>query len=163
MAADIQTGDNSRLRLGYTYSDATGSGSYPNSLGNIAWVNANVANFTVPPLDYDQTHKLVGIFELDFRNKESNGLDQAGFLDGLLLNFIVKAGSGLTYTPWDISNEATLGFFAPIQIDSRNSRRGDWTYAGDFRLEKTYRRGNIQLTPYVSVKNLFNRPNVADV
>ncbi|MCH8027219.1 MAG: TonB-dependent receptor [candidate division Zixibacteria bacterium] len=161
--ADIKTAEHARLRLGYTYSDATGSGSYASSFGNFAWVNSNVPNFTVPPLDYDQTHKLVGMFELDFRNKESNGLNQAGFLEGFLLNFIVKAGSGLPYTPMQVFNEATLFPFLPIQIDTRNSRRGDWTATIDFRLEKTFQRGHIQLTPYVSANNLFNRANVADV
>ncbi|MCH7948581.1 MAG: TonB-dependent receptor, partial [candidate division Zixibacteria bacterium] len=163
LAADIQTGDNSRLRLGYTYSDATGSGSYPNSFGNIAWVNSNTPNFITPPLDYDQTHKLVGILEFDFRNKESERLSRAGALDGLFLNLIFRAGSGLPYTPLQVFNEATLGAFAPIQIDSRNSRRGAWTATIDFRLEKTFDNGDVQITPYISANNLLNRANVSDV
>ena len=163
LAADIQTGDNSRLRLGYTYSDATGSGSYPNSLGNIAWVNSNVANFTVPTLDYDQTHKFIGMFELDYREKNGKEYQRPNILDGLLFTLVAKVGSGLPNTPFQIFNDATLFPFAPIQIDTRNSRRSDWTYAVDFRLEKTFRRGNIQITPYVSANNIFDRANVSDV
>ena len=159
----MQMAEHSKLYLGYTYSDATGAGSYPSSFGNAAWVNSNVANFTVPPLDYDQTHKLLGILELDFRNKESNGLNEANFLDGLFLNLIVRAGSGLPYTPIQITNEATLGAFAPIRIDSRNSRRGDWTATITFRLEKTFDNGDVKITPYVSANNLLNRANVSGV
>ncbi len=161
LTANIQTADHARLRLGYTYTDAKGTGSYPTSFGNVAWVNSNVPVST-PPLDYDQTHKLIGMFELDYRDNLSDELKRAGILDGLFLNLIAKAGTALPYTPMQIYNDATLGAFAPIQIDTRNSRRGKWTFSIDFRVEKTFKRGNIQVTPYVSANNLFDRANASD-
>ncbi len=162
LLANIQTADYARLRLGYTYSDANGSGSYPTSFGNVAWVNSNVPVST-PPLDYDQTHKLIGMFELDFRNKEGEGLSRTSILDGLFLNLIVRVGSGLPNTPFQIFNDATLFPFNPIQIDTRNSRQGDWTATIDFKLEKTISQGNFDITSYVNVVNLFNRANESDV
>ncbi|MEE8404920.1 MAG: hypothetical protein V3S17_05980, partial [candidate division Zixibacteria bacterium] len=160
--ANIQTTEHSRLRLGRTISNAKGTGSYPSSFGNVAWVNSNVPVST-PPLDYDQRHKLIGIFELDYRENNGEQYQRPGILDGLLLTLVTKVGSGLPNTPFQIFNDATLFPFAPIQIDTRNSRRGDWTATIDFRLEKTFRKGGFQFTPYVSANNIFDRANVADV
>jgi len=143
LLADIQAVENARLRFGYTYSDVTGQ--------------------TSASLSYHQSHKIVGIFELDYREKIGDNHQQPKILGGLLFSLVAKVGSGLPYTPISITNEATLGSFAPIVVDLRNSERSDWTATIDFRLEKTFQKGNFQITPYVSANNIFDRANVADV
>ncbi len=150
------------MDLKYTYSLANGTGSYANSSGNVAWTNSDDPRSTAP-LDFDQTHKFVGIFDLRYGKNEGPRLGDTYPLQHLGVNVIFLAASGLPYTPVEITNEATLGAFAPIVTDVRNSREMPWNLIIDLKLERGFSFGQFTLSPYLWVKNLLDRDNAIQV
>ena len=146
----------------YTLSFATGTGSYSNTQGNVAWVNANAPRQTAP-LAFDQTHKFIGNFDLRYKGQEGPRLGDMYPLENFGINVLLVASSGLPYTPVQILNEATLGAFAPIVLDTRNSETGPWTLSIDLKAERSFNVGNFKLSPYFWVKNLLDRDNVVQV
>lgn len=157
---DAKTGDHTRINIGYSLSDA--SGSSPFGQGNVAFVNA-FPSTDQRPLDYDQRHRLIGIFEADFRDNGKSSNKSIGILDGVLFSVVARVASGLPYTPITVINESTLGPLAPTATGPLNSERMDWTFSVDFNLERTFSLGSLQLTPYLWVRNAFDKLNVADV
>lgn len=146
----------------YTLSFASGTGSYANSQGNVAWTNSNEP-LQIAPLDFDQTHKFVGIFDLRYGKKEGPRMGDSYPLQNFGINVIVQAASGLPYTPIQPTNEATLGAFAPIALDTRNSETGPWTMFIDLKIQRGFNLGNFTLSPYLVVKNLLDRDNAVAV
>ncbi len=153
---------NVALNIKYTYSFATGTGSFSNTGGNVAWVNGNAPKQTAP-LAYDQRHKVTGIFDLRYASGEGPKLGDTYILENFGINFVFNAGSGLPYSPISIINEATLGAFAPNLTDVRNSARLPWTMTVDLKAEKKFEMSNFSFGPYLWVKNLFDRDNVTNV
>ena len=150
------------LDFKYTLSFATGTGSYSNTQGNVAWVNANAPRQTAP-LAFDQTHKFIGNFDLRYKGQEGPRFGDIYPLENFGINVLLIASSGLPYTPVQILNEATLGAFAPIVLDTRNSETGPWTLSIDLKAERSFNVGNFKLSPYFWVKNLLDRDNVVQV
>ena len=146
----------------YTLSFATGTGSYSNSQGNVAWVNANAPRQTAP-LSFDQTHKFIGNFDLRYSAQEGPRFGDIYPLENFGVNVLLITSSGLPYTPVQILNEATLGAFAPIALDTRNSETGPWTLSIDLKAEKSFNVGSFKLAPYLWIKNLLDRDNVVQV
>jgi len=150
------------LDVKYTLSFANGTGSYANSQGNVAWVNANAPRQTAP-LDFNQTHKFVGIFDLRYGKNEGPKLGESYILQNFGINVIVQAASGLPYTPIQITNEATIAAFAPVPLDTRNSETGPWTMFVDLKVERGINVGKFTLSPYLWIKNLLDRDNAIQV
>jgi len=150
------------LDFKYTLSFATGTGSYSNSQGNIAWVNANAPRQTAP-LSFDQTHKFIGNFDLRYGTQEGPRLGDMYPLENFGINVLLIASSGLPYTPINVINEATILAFAPVVLDTRNSETGPWTLSIDLKAEKSFDVGNFKLAPYFWVKNLLDRDNAVQV
>jgi len=145
----------------YSFTDATGTDSYPNSQYNIAWVNTKVPT-DIPPLDYDQRHKLVGIIDLDFRNRDE--LEHGPtFLEKVHFIVLLKYGSSLPYTPIAVTNEATLGLFAPLATGNRNSQRIPDELTIDLHLERSISFGKFEVTPFFEAINILDKKNVANV
>jgi len=156
---NLKYGKYTNIEFRRSMAKASGTGSFANAQGNVAWVNAN-SPINSAPLDYDQQEKFAMKLEFDFRNK-SEDLNQ--IIQGLVFNFILKYGSGLPYTPIQVTNEATLGAFAPIAIDYRNAHAMPYTVTLDFYLERSITLSHLRLTPFVSGTNLVDKKNVANV
>jgi outer membrane receptor protein involved in Fe transport len=150
------------LDMKYTLSFASGTGSYANSQGNVSWTNSTEP-LQIAPLDFDQTHKFVGIFDLRYGKNEGPRLGDSYPLQHFGINVIVQAASGLPYTPIQVTNEATLGAFAPISKDTRNSEHGPWSMFVDLKFERGFDMGKIKLSPYVWIRNLLDRDNAVQV
>jgi len=150
------------IDMKYTLSFASGTGSYANSQGNVSWTNSNEP-LQIAPLDFDQTHKFVGIFDLRYGKNEGPRIGESYPLQQFGVNVIVLAASGLPYTPIQPTNEATLGAFAPIAKGTRNSVHGPWSMYVDLKLERAIDFGNFKLSPYLWIKNLLNRDNAVAV
>ena len=146
------------LDMKYTLSFASGTGSYANSQGNVAWTNDD-SPLQIAPLDFDQSHKFVGIFDLRYGKKEGPRIGDAYPLQNFGINVIMQAASGLPYTPIQPTNEATLGAFSPIAQDTRNSENAPWTMQVDLKFERGFSFGTFKLSPYIWVKNLLDRDN----
>jgi hypothetical protein len=105
-------------------------------------------------LDFDRRHDLS--INSIFKTPRDFGPNILGIrlLERWNLNLLIQAASGLPYTP-------TLDEgFVDIFIE-RNTGRKPWFFMMDFRLQRyIHLFGNVELVPYLVVKNLLNRLNV---
>lgn len=149
---------NLEMNLKYTLSYATGTGSYANTASNIAWTAAQPPK-QVAPLDFDQRHNLIGIF--DWRLGKGQGPVVGGkhILEDFGINTVVQIASGTPFTPADIFDEVTLASVSPNPRAPRNTSYGPGTFNIDLKAEKTFTIGNYKLSPYIWVKNLLDRDN----
>jgi hypothetical protein len=135
--------------LDYTYSVAKGNNSQP--LGG--YIDA-FAGEEIPHqeyyLDFDQRHKIA--IDLNFNIPPNSGWQVMGLdlFSNLNLNFIIKANSGLPYTPY---------VDPTVRIDV-NSARKPWTSTVDLRALKTIPLGAMSLGLFLEITNLFNTENV---
>ena len=152
-----------QMNLKYTLSYASGTGSYAQSLYVVNWQNPKNPPKTTNPLDYDQRHTLIGLFDWRTGAKEGPRLGDTYILENTGLNVIVQAASGTPFTPTMIDNEITLAAYTPIPTGAINSQHLPWTFSIDLKLERTFKFGRYSMVPYVTVKNLLDRDNVASV
>jgi outer membrane receptor protein involved in Fe transport len=148
----------------YSWSMAMGTGSYAQSTFNIAWKNSQGIPKTTNPLDYDQRHSIIGIF--DFRTRKGDGpmLGNTHPLENFNINFVIQVASGTPYTPMRIYDEVSPNASVQqIPTGSINSANLPWKYVVDLRLERSFMVGKYKMTPYVWVKNLLDRDNVLSV
>jgi outer membrane receptor protein involved in Fe transport len=150
---------NIQMSLKYTLSYANGTGSYANTEQNIAWTASTVPKQTAP-LDYDQRHNLIGIFDYRLGAKQGPKISDVYPLENFGINFVIQAASGTPYTPEQVFNEVTLAAVAPVPAAPRNSSYGPWTLNIDMKAERSFNIGQYRITPYLWVKNLLNRKNV---
>lgn len=135
--------------LDYTYSVAKGNNSQP--LGG--YLDA-FAGEEIPHqeyyLDFDQRHKIA--IALNFNIPPNSGWHVMGLdlFSNFNFNFIIKANSGLPYTPY---------VDPTVRIDV-NSARKPWTSTVDLRALKTIPLGKTSLGLFLEITNLFNAENV---
>ncbi|MBD3403463.1 TonB-dependent receptor [candidate division GN15 bacterium] len=155
---------NISLNLRYSLSYATGTGSYANSQYNIAWKNPQGVPKSTNPLDYDQRHSIIGIFDL--RTGKGEGPLFAGFrpFENFGLNVVTQFASGLPYTPMQIYDGVTVNAAVQqIPTGGINTARLPWQFSIDLKMERALELGGYQLVPYVWVRNLLDKENVVAV
>lgn len=159
---DMHRKRNFGMQASYSLSEATGTGSNPNSQSNIAWI-AGDKPLTPSPLDHDQRHKLVGIFDLQYGNNE--GLALGGFrpFANTGLNVTMQAGSGFPFTPTGVWNEVTLASNRGPLEGAVNSRYSGWRMQTDLKATKTFLMAGTRLELSLWIINLFNAKNVLAV
>jgi len=154
---------NIRLDLKYTVSWATGTGSYAQSAYVINWSNPTGTPKVTAPLDYDQRHNLAGLFDMRLGRQEGPRLGEIFPLENTNFNAIVYAGSGTPYTPTGLYDAAVESAVRPGPAAPVNSAYKPWFFQIDVKLERSFTIGDIDLVPYVWVKNLLDRDNVIGV
>jgi hypothetical protein len=159
---DMRRMRNVGLQFSYTLAEATGTGSNPNSQANIAWFDSD-RPLTASPLDFDQRHKLVGIFDFHLGDHEGPMLGKAHPFSNTGLNVTVQAGSGLPYTPTEVWNEVTLAANRGPVDGPVNSRYSGWRMQVDLKATKTFRLAGSQMEFQLWVVNLFNQENILTV
>jgi outer membrane receptor protein involved in Fe transport len=150
-------------RLAYTLQSAKGSGSGENSGFRAAWLGFSDAKFNAP-LNFDQRHTINGV--LDIRNAKNEGPSIGGMqpLENAGMNFIVSAGSGLPYTPTQVTKIAITGVPSARVVARRNSQNQPWTFRVDMKADKTvYFANSMNVNVYVQILNLLDRKNVINV
>lgn len=155
---------NMSVELRYSLSYATGTGSYANSQYNIAWKNPQGAPKSTNPLDYDQRHSIIGIF--DVRTGKGEGPVFGNFrpFENFGWNTVVQLASGVPYTPTQIYDGVTVNAAVQqIPTGGINSARLPWQFSVDMKLERRFRIGGNQLIPYLWIRNLLDRENVVSV
>ena len=151
---------NMSINIKYSLSYATGTGSYANSTYNIAWKNPQGTPKSTNPLDYDQRHSLIGMFDLRAARGEGPMLGDIYPLENVGLNTVIQLASGTPYTPTEIYDGVSPGISVQqLPTGGINSANLPWTFSVDMKLEKTFTFGNYRLVPYVWVKNLLNTEN----
>jgi outer membrane receptor protein involved in Fe transport len=150
-----------QAQFSYTYSDARGTGSNPNSLAGAVGV-AGSAAFTpkfVFPVDFDQAH--TGNISVDYRYGMDEGgpvLSRAGF------NLLMTFASGSSFTRLiDNSPPAQSDPRARTPIELIGASTGPWTYRFDLRIDKTVTIGPLEANFYIYVQNLLNTLNATAV
>lgn len=138
--------------LDYTYMVAKGNNSQP--LGGYfdAFAGEEIPHQEFY-LDFDQRHKIS--LNLNFNIPDNSGLDIFGIdlLSNFNLNVLVKANSGLPYTPY---------VDPTVRIDI-NSGRKPWTSTVDLRAVKTIPFGLVSAAFVLEITNLLNTENVVYV
>ncbi|MFZ1684296.1 MAG: TonB-dependent receptor [Candidatus Zixiibacteriota bacterium] len=151
------------MSLKYTLAYATGTGSYAQSHYIIAWQNPKGETKVTNPLDFDQRHSLIGVFDIRAGKGEGPKIGGHHLLENAGVNFIVQASSGTPYTPVSIDNEITLAAYTPKPIGGINSASLPWTFHIDLKAEKSINFGGRSITPYLVIKNVLNAENVVAV
>jgi len=146
------------ISLDYTYSLSEGTGSSTNSSFTAAFRNTNgEIPKVIAPLDFDQRH--TGVVNLDFFVPK----DKLGFFELVSANILLSFNSGFPYTPLESQNllAGTTNFGETRGYV--NSTYGPGSFRVDMKVEKGFSLGNLILTPYVWIDNLFDAQNVVNV
>ncbi|MDP2364543.1 MAG: TonB-dependent receptor, partial [Ignavibacteria bacterium] len=135
--------------LDYTYMIAKGNNSQP--LGGYfdAFTDEEIPHQEYF-LDFDQRHKIA--LNLNFNIPNNCGINILGMdlLSNFNFNVLLKANSGLPYTPY---------VDPTVRIDV-NSGRKPWTSTVDLRAIKTIPIGGVSAALFLEITNLLNTENV---
>lgn len=147
------------LDFEYTYSIAEGTGSSTSSNFIAAFRNTGPDRIpkVIAPLDFDQRH--TGVINIDFYVPKGD----LGFFELFNANALISFNSGRPYTPLQEQNllegssnwGETKGYV--------NSAYGPGNFRVDLKIEKGFSFGNLQVTPYVWIENLFDADNAVEV
>ncbi len=164
LSVNMRRTRNIAMQLKYSLSYANGTGSYANSAFNIAWKNPTGTPKTTSPLDYDQRHSIIALFDLRSLKGEGPMIGNVRPFENFGLNVVMQASSGLPYTPMEVYDGVSPN--ASVQqtpTGGINSARMPWAFVVDLKLERTFNAGNYQIRPYIWVKNLLDRENIVGV
>ncbi len=150
---DKRFGDSYAGRLTYSLMNAIGNQSDPSGGYAYREEDAHLRPNRNYPLDFDQRHKITGT--LTSRLPEAFGPSVFGVypFEHFALSAIFTVGSGLPYTPTSRAAEET-GI-----VPEPNSARRPWTYNLDLKLSREIRFGDIRLTGYCDISNVFDQIN----
>jgi outer membrane receptor protein involved in Fe transport len=159
---DMRRTQNVGVQASYALSEATGTGSTPISQRNIAWF-AGDPPLTPSPLDHDQRHKFVGIFDLHFGPQEGPAIGSWRPLSNTGFNVTFQTGSGFPYTPTETWNEVSLTSSSGIPNGGVNSSYSGWRMQSDLKATKSFMFSGARLEFSMWIINLFNNENVLTV
>ncbi|MEW5795199.1 MAG: TonB-dependent receptor [Candidatus Zixiibacteriota bacterium] len=154
---------NISMNLKYSLSYASGTGSYSQSRYNIAWKNPDGVPMRTNPLDYDQRHSIIGIFDVRTMSGQGPRFGDTYPLENTGLNVIAQAASGLPYTPMLPYDAVAIKSVQQNPTGPINSAHLPWTFSIDLKLERTFKFGGYQMVPYLWIKNLLDYENVIAV
>lgn len=154
---------NISMSLKYSLSYATGTGSFAQSTYNIAWKEPSGVPKRTNPLDYDQRHTIIGMFDIRTQAGEGPKLGETYLLENTGLNILAQAGSGTPYTPMQPYDAIAIKSVQQTPTGPINSAHLPWTFSIDFKLERSFTVGQYKLVPYLWVKNLLDYENVIAV
>jgi hypothetical protein len=149
-----------------TFSDAKGTGSFPNSNRGIVGAPLDPlltpAGFTplyISPLEYNQSIR--GAINLDYRFGVGDGgpvLQESG------LTFLATYGSGHPFTRGAGSGSLELDARFRRPLEPLNTSNTPSTFQVDMRFDKTFNIADLfDLNIYVFVINLFDTENIQNV
>lgn len=159
---DMHRARNIGLQASYALSEATGTGSDPNTQSNIAWV-AGDPPLTPTPLDHDQRHKIVGILDVQYGEREGMAFGDFHPFANTGVNVTFQAGSGFPFTPTGVWNEVTLTSNRGPLEGAVNSRYSGWRMQTDVKATKSFDVAGSRLELSLWVINLFDNKNVLSV
>lgn len=148
-----------QIMANYTYSDAKGTGSAPNSHFDIAW-QEQTPTFprVIGALDFDQRHK--GWMDIDFRWAKDDGPELFGMkpLSRFGINASLNFHSGTPYTKVSAAYgaEGVFTFNAPEPLEAYNASTLDWFYQLDLKIDKSFKVGPLDFNAYIWAINLLD-------
>jgi hypothetical protein len=160
---------NFMIDANYTYTDARGTNSYPNSGNGHVEITGDDsgAPTAVSPLVYESKHK--GNINLDLRFGEG----EAGVLSNSGVNLLASFNSGhpFTLSRGGMGQRAADEGALLEDNDPRNRTPVEplgesstpWMFNVDLKADKSFRAGPVTLTLFARVTNLFNSQHVLNV
>lgn len=146
------------LSLQYTFSIAEGTGSSRSSSQTAVFRNLDAQPpKVIAPLDFDQRH--TGNITIDFTVPKG----ELGLLEMTSATTLISFASGRPYTPLDFFDILTGNNGGPSTIGYVNSRNAPGTFRVDLKVEKSFSLGNLLISPYLWVQNVFNSDNITGV
>lgn len=153
--------------ISYTFSDAQGTGSFPNSSVGAVEVESQIPTI-VSPLDFNQRHR--GSISFDYRFGKGDGgpiLERLGL--NLLFTFnsghpFTRAGGGIAQQGPDLGG--ILNNLDPRgrePLEDVNASTTPWVANLDLRVDKTITFGPVDVNFYFYVQNVFDSKNVLEV
>lgn len=153
--------------LNYTWTDARGTNSFPNSLnGNLNFTGIERPGM-ITPLRYEMKHK--GTVNLDFRipEKAMSLLSNTGV--NVLFSF--NSGHPFTHSTGGMGQRAADEGALLVDSDTRNREPVEaignsstpWVFNTDLRLNTTINLAGVALDAYVLIDNLFNTRHILNV
>lgn len=153
--------------LSYAFSDAQGTGSFPNSSVGAVELDDQIPT-VVQPLEFSQKHR--GSVSVDYRFGRGDG---GAILERSGLNFLFTFNSGHPYTrsTGGIAQQGpdTGGLLNDNDPRGREALENiggsttPWVARLDARVDKTVPVGPLDVNFYVYVQNLLNTQNVLNV
>lgn len=162
LKVDLRRTERVQASIDYTYSDARGTGSAPNSSFRTIWQAPTETPYLpkyTTALDFDQTHR--GALNIDYRFAPNDGPEIGGMhpFENLGLNLLFTFNSGHPFTRVDENSYDNRR--QPIEV--LNESRTPWNFQLDARLDKTVSIANLDLNFYIWMINVLDTKNVTDV
>jgi outer membrane receptor protein involved in Fe transport len=155
-----------QAQISYTFADAKGTGSSPNSSVS-ALENITQLPTVISPLDFNNAHR--GSFNIDYRFAENDG---GPILERLGANVLFTFNSGHPFT----LSGGSIGQQGPEQgalvendprtsfpLEAINASTTPANFNIDLRLDKTVGIGPLAANFFIYVQNLLNTKNVINV
>lgn len=161
--------NNFMIDANYTYTDARGTNSYPNSGSGHVEITGDDsgAPTAISPLVYESKHK--GNVNLDLRFGEG----QNGILQNAGINLLTTFNSGhpFTLSSGGMGQRAADEGAVLSDGDPRNRTPVEplgesstpWVFNVDMKADKSFRAGPVMMTLFVRVSNLFNTQQILNV
>lgn len=159
---DLRRTERISATVDYTFQDARGTGSTPNTAGRTIWQSPTRTPFfplQIAPLDFNQTHR--GAINIDYRFADDDGPEVFGskIFQNLGLNLLFTFNSGFQYTRF---NDQSFGN-SRIPIEPLNASTTPWNFQLDAKLDKSFGVGPLNFNVYLWVINLLDIKNVVAV
>ncbi len=148
-----------QAQMSYTYSDAKGTGSNPQSLAGAVAASGQpgyIPKF-VFPTDFNQTHS--GNASIDYRFAKNDG----GILSQSGVNLLLTFGSGFSFTRLDITSLSVTDARSRVPLEPIGSSTTPWQFRFDLRVDKAVEFGRLSADFYIYVQNLLNLDNPTSV
>ena len=143
--------------VSYTYSVAMGNESDPREgYNDYRRASAILRPKRVFPLAFDREHVFYGTFGLELPSSFGPMILGTHPLEDISLNVVVRATSGLPYTPQKPDESNSL-------LEEKNSERMPPYQRVDLRLSKAVTIAPLKLTVFAMVNNLFDNINAQSV
>ncbi len=159
--ASLEAGHRRAAWVGYTMSSSQGE-FVSNSQRNIAWTGTSAPRVS-RPLSSNQRHRLALGADLGFDRGGGPRLFGRRLLEMTSFRVVLRAASGLPYTPTFVYDEVTLAAAAFIPSGPIHSRETPWTSTVDLRAGRGFQVGGLDLEASLSVLNLLDRRNAVVV
>jgi len=156
---ELRRTKNVAATLNYTLGFANGTGSDPNAQSRITWIQSENPKL-IAPLDFDRRH--VGSINIDYRLPENGGpkWGDVFIFERTGLNLLFSFTSGVPYTRSVIYNPFFGGVTEVPPTGGINQAYTPWTTRLDFRLDRGFSVGPLNMTASIYVLNALNAKNV---